>query len=568
MATAYNSPGVVVSESVTPSVAPITSSPSIIALVGASAGQQTVTERVLLDGTTAVQLKYSGVDDDSVIVTSSLDGSTINPGNYVITEGTDPDATVTGDEPFTIARFGLPETAPTVGIGGTGALDGTYQYAVSFLNAEGETGIGPASIETAITAAGFNLTAIPLGPTGTTGRNIYRKKTSGTNADNVFHLVATLNDNTAALLNNEATTDAIANAASSPPTGIADGDTVVVSYDYTDQNYFRPTIFDNYSSIVDKYGAPFDANGNIDSQLSFAARILFLNGASELVVQAAKSSSQTDVEDALAFIENDPTIRIVVIADGSAATASALAAHVNKMNDAGYYRFGVAGRDGLAASVTADSLRSEAQGLNNQAVRLVSPTVFQVQNPVTRNPLNVGGQYLAAAIAGMYAARDVQIPLTRKSVAGFTAITDQRTPSELILDSRSGLLAIDDFGGTLRVRHDVTTAVGSISTRESSVVRAKFEMASRLKVTLDNGIVGLVAPPERATLAVQSVVIGVLEQLLLEQAISSYSNVTARIASGDPTTVQAEFEYYPSYPINNISVVFTINTTTGEFNLT
>lgn len=567
MPTAYSSPGVTVTETITPSVAPITASPSIIALVGAAQGEQTVTERVLLTGTTAVQLSHTGVDTASISVVSPIDGSSISPGNYVIASGADPDATVTGDEPTTIARSGLPATAPTVGLGGTGALTGSYSYAVSFVNAQGETGIGPASAPVAITNAGFNLTAIPLGPTGTLSRNIYRMKTAGTNADNTFHLVATVSGNVTATLSNEATTDAIANAAASPQTGIASGDTIVITYDYTDQNYYRLTSFSNYSDIVDKYGPPFDANGNISSPLTFAARMMFLNGASDVLTAAAKSTSQTDIEDALAELENDPTIRIVVVADGSAATASALDAHLTKMYNAGSYRIGVAGRDGTTGAITPATLRSAAQGLNDQTIRLVSPSVFQVQNPVTRNALNVGGQYVAAAIAGMYAARDVQVPLTRKSLAGFMGITDARTASELALDSQAGLLAIDNFGGTLRVRHDLTTAVGGVATRESSVVRAKFEMATRLKLGLDS-VVGLVAPPQRAILAVQNVVVGILAQLVLEQAISTYSNVTARIASGDPTSVQVEFQYDPAYPINNVSVNFTINTTTGDFALT
>jgi hypothetical protein len=56
---------------------------------------------------------------------------------------------------------------------------------------------------------------------------------------------------------------------------------------------------------------------------------------------------------------------------------------------------------------------------------------------------------------------------------------------------------------------------------------------------------------------------GVLEQLVLEGVINAYSDVKARLLT-DPTTVEVRFQYTPAYPINNINVVFTINTQTGD----
>lgn len=564
MASAYSSPGVTVTESATPALAPLAASPALIALVGPASGNQSATESVVLTGTNPVTLSHTGVVSSSLVATDYT-GATVGPGSYTVAQSSDPSGVI-GDELYTITRVGSPTAAPTL-TAGTGALTGTYDYAVSFINAGGETGIGPASSTITVTAQGVSLAGIPVGPAGTTSRNIYRRKSAGTNADNTFHLVSTIANNTATTLTNEATSDAIANVAATPKAGVDDGATVTVTYNYADVAYFQPTFMSNYGDIASKYGAPYDANGNVNSALSFAARLMFVNGASEIVCVASASGAQSDLQNSLALLANDPTIRIVVIADGSASSLTALAAHVQSMNNQGFYRIGVAGRDGSASTITSASLRQTAQGINYEAIRLVSPTSYAMQNPVTGNQLNVGGQYMAAAIAGMYAARDPQIPLTRKPVAGFTGINDLRTGSELVLDSQAGLLAIDLLGGVLRVRHDITTAAGSVNTRESSVVRAKYEMATRLKLALDSAVIGLVAPRDRALLVVDSVVTGVLENLLLEQTINGYSNVTSRVANADPTTIQAQFEYDPAYPINNIQVNFSINTTTGDFSL-
>jgi hypothetical protein len=458
---------------------------------------------------------------------------------------------------------------------GTGTLVGTYLYAYSYVNAAGETGLGPDSAPVTLATQGANLTAISVGPTGTTARNVYRKKTS-TGGDNVYHLVATVNDNVTTTLTNETTLDVTAQGdgvttfgTAQPVNGITDGATIVASYQYTSSTYYDATLLADYDDIVAKYGPPFDSNGHISSQLSFAARLLFLNGATEVVAVASLSSSQADIDTGLAKLENESEVRIVTTTGTTQANAASIAAHCGKMNAQGQYRFGVAGLDGSATAIAGATLRAAASGLNNEALRLVSPASWQIVNPVTGRPLNLGGQYVAAAVAGMYAGRDVQVPLTRKSVAGFDGVNDKRTASELALDSAAGLLVIENRGGILRVRHDLTTAVGSVNTREASVVRAKYEMAARMKDSLDAGLIGVVVPLNAAPLAVQSAVVSVLEQLLTEGVINGYSDVKARTLS-DPTTVEVRYMYTPAYPINNISVIFTIDTTTGtsDFTLT
>lgn len=89
-----------------------------------------------------------------------------------------------------------PSSWPLLLEGAAGALNGTYQYAVSFYNASGETlATQPANeVESEITVSNkqINLTSIPLGVAGTTGRRIYRK----TMPAGTFGLVATIADNT------------------------------------------------------------------------------------------------------------------------------------------------------------------------------------------------------------------------------------------------------------------------------------------------------------------------------------------------------------------------------------
>ena len=80
----------------------------------------------------------------------------------------------------------LPTPTPTPAVtpatsGGSMACSGSYSYKIAYVNATGgETTLGPvsgtAAIGTCSSVGSVNLTSIPTGPTGTSGRSIYRSK--------------------------------------------------------------------------------------------------------------------------------------------------------------------------------------------------------------------------------------------------------------------------------------------------------------------------------------------------------------------------------------------------------
>lgn len=87
---------------------------------------------------------------------------------------------------------GVP-TAPAAADHGSGSslAAGTYEYAVSFATAEGETEIGAISNALVMSSAhSIDLTAIPTGGPGTTARKLYRRLNGGT-----FGLIHTIADN-------------------------------------------------------------------------------------------------------------------------------------------------------------------------------------------------------------------------------------------------------------------------------------------------------------------------------------------------------------------------------------
>jgi hypothetical protein len=116
-----------------------------------------------------------------------------------------------------IAPLAPPTTAPAVAQGAAGNVNvGAHLWAVTFTKAGSESELGP-SVSFSITgsAAHGSLTSVPTGPTGTTGRNIYRTVVSGTTD---FRLVGSIADNTTTTFDDNVA-DATLNANASVPVG-------------------------------------------------------------------------------------------------------------------------------------------------------------------------------------------------------------------------------------------------------------------------------------------------------------------------------------------------------------
>lgn len=83
--------------------------------------------------------------------------------------------------------------APTLAAGAAGSVDaGAHLYVVSFVVSGTETNYGPSATITASGSTKIELTAIPLGPTGTTARKVYRTVAAGS----TYKLLTTISDNT------------------------------------------------------------------------------------------------------------------------------------------------------------------------------------------------------------------------------------------------------------------------------------------------------------------------------------------------------------------------------------
>lgn len=128
-------------------------------------------------------------------------------------------------EDGTIPDPGVPTAPTTVDSGVAGNPTGTLEYAVTFTTAEGETSLGASSIPLVVAGSQVDLSDVPLGGAGTTGRNVYRSENGGS-----FQFVATLADNS--------TTDYVDNVADGAlggtPPAVSTAERVTVTAQATD----------------------------------------------------------------------------------------------------------------------------------------------------------------------------------------------------------------------------------------------------------------------------------------------------------------------------------------------
>lgn len=351
---------------------------------------------------------------------------------------------------------------------------------------------------------------------------------------------------------------------------IASGSYVTVTYRYTDPDYFLAQRFTDYDDVRDVYGDPLDSNGNINSELSLMALLAFLNGAREVycVAVAAESTTPTDEEwgNALAILRNELPVNVVVVGTGSSSVHSLVKQHVDTMYGLGQYRRGFVG---YAAGTSGATIRSGAASYNSERMVVVGPDKFHFFHGDTGTMVELGGHFLAAAVAGRHAAELPHIPLTHKTLSGIAKVPDQPTEATMIDYQRSGVMWVYQRRNTqVIVRHGVTTSVTNLYTRELSVQAAKDRMMQLILDTLEaQQLIGSVITTETPGFVVGAIVTA-LEDAANMRLIHSYGAVKFRQPSSNPTVVQVRFTYKPSLPLNSIQVQFAIDTNTGSTEFT
>lgn len=348
------------------------------------------------------------------------------------------------------------------------------------------------------------------------------------------------------------------------------GDTVQLSYQYTDPDYFEVYALYDYDDVRDFYGEPFDSAGNIQSELSLAAKFAFINGASTVLTCAVDPEdpdtvTMADYADALDKFRDEELIAIIVPATGATAIQTLVQQHVQAQSNNKYERRAIVGMDGSVTPVLSSQRIANAQAIFDQRVALVSPSSFQYYAPELNQPVILGGQYMAAALAGLSSSMNAAMPLTRKVVRGFVGPAENQREGEKNLESSNGLMVIEKTRRQqVQVRHGVTTNPTDLLTREWSIIGQQDVMVYRIRDYLDaDGLIGM--PIYDSTLIqVKASAEAALQSLLRDEIIRNYQGLKVRQIATLPDVLEIRYEWLPAYPLNYIVVRYSVAVLSGD----
>jgi hypothetical protein len=363
--------------------------------------------------------------------------------------------------------------------------------------------------------------------------------------------------------------------------GIQQGNTVQVSYRYTgvdrerqSGDYFDVHAYYDYDDVRDHYGEPFDANGGIQSEITLAAKFAFMNGASTVLTCAVDTDSwpteEKAYEEALKKFRDEEQIAVVVPGTGDSYIYPLVKSHVNVQSNNKYERRAIVGIDGSSGSVASSVRIGYAQALTDQRVAMVSPSRFSYYAPELGQPITLGGQYMAAAVAGRAVSQIAAMPLTRKIIQGFDGPDENpiQREGEKNLESDNGLMVVEKTRrGQIQVRHGVTTDPTELLTREWSIIGQQDVMVYRVRDFLDaDGLIGM--PIYDTTLIqVKASAESALVSLVRDGIIVGYQNLKVRQISTLPDVIEVRYEWRPAYPLNYIVVRYSVAVMTGDVTL-
>ena len=351
---------------------------------------------------------------------------------------------------------------------------------------------------------------------------------------------------------------------------LLEGDEVQVSYSYTNDEYFKPHTFFDYSDVQEVYGRAFTQAGEIQSELALAARLAFMNGAQRIVTVAVDPADPSapalaEYEDALGKLEGHMDVSIIVPATGMKQVQDSVVAHVRTQSNSNYERRAIIGRDGSETPVPPQQLIIDAETIRDRRVMLVGPASLQFFSPDLNREISVGGQFLAAAVAGVAASLIPADPLTRKPVTGFIGATKEESDGQKNLMANAGVAVVEKSrNSAFRVRHGVTTDPSTVLTREWSIIGQQDRMIQQMKAYLDaDGLVGTMIN-DLTLVNIKASADAALQSLTRDNTIRDYRDLKVRQLTQTPDVVEVVFEWRASLPLNYILIRFALNTSSGD----
>ncbi|CAK9252390.1 unnamed protein product [Sphagnum jensenii] len=175
------------------------------------------------------------------------------------------------------------------------------------------------------------------------------------------------------------------------------------------------------------------------------------------------------------------------------------------------------------------------------------------------NNILIDGFYIAAAAAGYCLEfSNVAIPLTNKTLSGFTILTNRQFSNLTLAQlAQAGVTTLQPVQGGGRVVWGLTTTQsGYVEEQEISIVFIRDAVAKSLRA----GFLGYIGIAEDdsmvATLSARA--IALLKGFISQGLITAYSSLAVERDSVDPTQWNITVQVQPTYPVNFILITVSL----------
>ena len=315
-------------------------------------------------------------------------------------------------------------------------------------------------------------------------------------------------------------------------------------------NFWQPLAWTSNPGVQGEYGAPFNADGSVNSYVSLGAYYAFLGGANTVITQpyaASTLTTGTSLSNALSQIQEYSAINIVVAMGLSSSQLAAVSGSIQASNNAGFYRRAILAID--SGTPTLQDLQTAAASVDYYEVMLIGNTGASSTAGALLPP-----SCYACEMAGIAETIDFDATLTNQLLSGF-ALDKSLTRAQLSSLTGSGLCCISSqFGGNRVIEARVTTQGTALDFNYAGVMNY---ISNELSNYYQN-FIG--APLNSATLlSIKGQTLNLLNTLETQNAIAGYSDVTVAQNPSSPTQIFVTFTAQWLAPLYQIQVNFSFD---------
>lgn len=344
------------------------------------------------------------------------------------------------------------------------------------------------------------------------------------------------------------------------------------------EDAYQPLLWDDIDSIEAYYGPAYYKVGDdyVINEVSAAARLLFSNGAQQVMIRALQSTAAvptSEIATALDQLANTELQTIICIPQ-SAAVHQILKTRmvIDSATENGKERVAwICGAyNGTELVDDVASIAAYAKTFAEQRIILIAPnkvTLLVEDEEGNSHEVIASGIYAAAALTGMTTNnnRTVAEPLTRENPAGIYGLNDSTGKavsykrSEVEKMSAAGVTVLVIRNNAVSVNQAVTTDTTNQNNREVSVVLIKDEVMKTIRYNLDREYVGHFYDRNKTPTKIKTSIMLMLDDMT-GTLVQDYdqSNIVVTPDSTDTTRVNVKMAFAVLRPLNYIYISFTV----------